>query len=125
MAVAAATTGFAGDMHIPNGMMFTRGTWSMMFASGTSLVITRLIGSTTSELGAMPMVHVIIAPIQTWLGITAPHSGTPAVRRREIEIWGSPLSRPVGSSIGGTRRQLFVAAVIRVAAYDAASSCLR
>src|SRR5580692_2578514 len=35
-AVAAATSGFAGDMHMPNGMMFTIGTWSMMLASGTS-----------------------------------------------------------------------------------------
>jgi len=37
-AVAAATVGFAGDMHMPKGMMFTIGTLSMMLASGTSLV---------------------------------------------------------------------------------------
>jgi len=30
-AVAAATVGFAIDMHIPNGMMFIIEMWSMMF----------------------------------------------------------------------------------------------
>src|ERR1700751_6461041 len=57
-AVAAATIGFAGDMHMPNGMMLTSGMWSMMLASGTSSVMTRLTGSTTRELGAMPIVHI-------------------------------------------------------------------
>jgi len=33
-AVAAATEGFVGDMHMPNGIMFVMGIWSMMFASG-------------------------------------------------------------------------------------------
>jgi hypothetical protein len=33
-AVAAAMTGFDGVMHIPNGMMLTIGTWSMILASG-------------------------------------------------------------------------------------------
>ena len=32
-AVAAATIGFAGEMHMPNGMMFASGTLSMMFAA--------------------------------------------------------------------------------------------
>jgi hypothetical protein len=40
-----------------------------MFASGTSSVITRLVGRTTSELGAIPMVHIIEAPMQTCIGI--------------------------------------------------------
>jgi hypothetical protein len=56
-AVAAATAGFAGDMHMPNGMMFTRGTWSMMLASGWLPVSTRLTGNTTRLLGAIPMLH--------------------------------------------------------------------
>jgi hypothetical protein len=56
-------------MHMPNGMMFTNGIWSMMFASGTSSVITRLVGRTTSELGAIPMVHIMEAPMQTCIGI--------------------------------------------------------
>src|SRR5579871_6524261 len=33
-AVADATVGLAIDMHAPNGMMFTSGTWSIIFASG-------------------------------------------------------------------------------------------
>jgi hypothetical protein len=34
-AVADATEGFARDVHIPNGLMLTMDTWSMMFASDT------------------------------------------------------------------------------------------
>lgn len=68
-AVAAATIGFAGDMHTPNGMMFTIGILSMMLASGISLVKTMFVGRTTSELGAIPMVHIIIAPMQTCIAI--------------------------------------------------------
>jgi hypothetical protein len=68
-AVAAATIGFAGDMHTPNGMMFTMGMLSMMLASGISLVKTMFVGKTTSELGAIPMVHIIIAPMQTCIAI--------------------------------------------------------
>jgi hypothetical protein len=64
-AVAAATTGFAGDMHIPKGMMLVIGMLSMILAAGISLVIIIFVGRTTSELGATPNVHIIIAPIQT------------------------------------------------------------
>src|ERR1700722_14051080 len=68
-AVAAATVGFAGEVHMPKGMILVIGIWSMMFASGTMLVITLLVGSTTSELGANPKLHCIIAPIQTCRGM--------------------------------------------------------
>jgi hypothetical protein len=68
-AVAAATIGLAIDMHIPNGIMFTMGTWSIMLASGTWLVRVLFTGRTTSELGAIPKLHCIMAPIQTCKGI--------------------------------------------------------
>jgi hypothetical protein len=55
-AVAAATVGLAGELHIPNGMTFTIGLPSIMFAAGTP-VITRFTGSTTNELGAAPKLH--------------------------------------------------------------------
>src|SRR3984957_13096452 len=74
-AVAAATIGLAGDIHMPNGMMFTSGMLSMMFASGTSSVMTRLVGNTTSELGAIPMVHIMVAPMQTCIAICEPPAG--------------------------------------------------
>src|SRR5271170_4775764 len=64
-AVAAATSGFAGDMHMPKGMMFSMGTMSMILAAGMLLVIIICTGSTTSVLGAIPKVHIIIAPLQT------------------------------------------------------------
>ena len=63
-AVAAMTAGLAGAEHGPNGMMFTSGAWSMMFASGVCVSV-RLTGRTTSELGAMPKLHFNIAPMQT------------------------------------------------------------
>jgi OOP family OmpA-OmpF porin len=63
--VAAATAGLAMLWQAPNGGMLTNGLWSMMLAAGTLFVMTRLIGSTTSVLGAMPNWHCIIAPMQT------------------------------------------------------------
>jgi hypothetical protein len=54
---------------MPNGMILVIGIWFMMLASGTMFVITLLVGSTTSELGAMPELHCIIAPMQTWRGM--------------------------------------------------------
>jgi hypothetical protein len=56
-AVAAATVGFAGDMHMPNGAMFTTGTWSMIFAANWLLICVRLMGSTDNVEGAIPIVH--------------------------------------------------------------------
>jgi hypothetical protein len=64
-AVAAATVGLEGDWHIPKGMMLVIGMWSMILASGIWLVNTLLVGRTTSELGAIPNEHCIIAPMQT------------------------------------------------------------
>jgi len=41
----------------------------MMLASGISFVNTLFVGNTTNELGAIPKVHCIIAPMQTCNGI--------------------------------------------------------
>src|SRR5262245_17171695 len=69
-AVAAATCGLAGLLQAPNGMMFFMGMWSMMFAAGWLLVITLCSGVTTKVLGAKPMEHFNIAPLQTWSAIS-------------------------------------------------------
>ena len=63
--VAAATVGFASDMHIPNVGMFTMGLWSMMLAAGGPPHIVLLVGRTTSELGAAPKLHIKTAPATT------------------------------------------------------------
>jgi len=63
-AVAAATVGFAGEEHIPNGRIFNIGLLSMMFASGTAVIV-RFSGSTIKELGAMPKLHWSVAPMHT------------------------------------------------------------
>lgn len=46
-------------------MMFFIGMWSMMFAAGCMLVLTIFSGVTTNVLGARPMEHLSIAPLQT------------------------------------------------------------
>ena len=63
--VAAAVAGFRIDMQVPNGMMLTIGTWSLMLAAGWLSVLTILTGSTTSVLGAAPIAHLSVAPLQT------------------------------------------------------------
>lgn len=58
----------------------------MILASGTSSVRTRLVGKTTSELGAMPMVHIIVAPIQHCIGmVTLPRTRQAAGILAELE----------------------------------------
>jgi hypothetical protein len=47
----------------------------MMLAAGWLLVFTSFSGVTTSELGAMPMEHFSIAPLQTWSAICFPPRG--------------------------------------------------
>jgi hypothetical protein len=69
-AVAAATTGLAGDIHIPNGMMLTIGLLSIIFAAGILLVSVRFCGKTTSVPGAAPKLHFSVAPLQTCIGIS-------------------------------------------------------
>ena len=72
-AVAAATIGLAGLMHIPKGKMFTMGIWSFMFAAGIYSVFSIFGGGrTASVLGAMPIVHIICAPMHTCNGINQP-----------------------------------------------------
>jgi hypothetical protein len=63
-AVAAATSGFAIDSHSPKGGMFTTGIWSMMFAAGV-VAMTLFVGRTFRVEGAIPNVHIIMAPVVT------------------------------------------------------------
>jgi hypothetical protein len=63
-AVAAATVGFAMDMHMANGGMLTIGAQSMVVAAGAPAMVL-FVGSTFSVEGAMPNVHIIMAPVVT------------------------------------------------------------
>jgi hypothetical protein len=56
-AVAAATVGFEGDEHIPNGGTFTIGLLSIMFAADGPPAIVRFCGKTMRVLGAAPKLH--------------------------------------------------------------------
>ena len=63
-AVAAATAGFAIELHIANGRIFTKGTLSMILAAGIAFV-TRDFGSTVIGIGAIPKLHCRMAPPHT------------------------------------------------------------
>jgi hypothetical protein len=63
-AVAAATVGFEGEVHMAKGMMFMNGLLSMILAIGMA-VLTLLIGRTFKEPGANPKLHFNIAPPHT------------------------------------------------------------
>jgi hypothetical protein len=62
-AVADATVGFAIELHMPNGTMFTMGLESMMFATGRFEPRTRFTGRTLSTEGARPNVHRVTLPV--------------------------------------------------------------
>src|SRR6516165_2742567 len=74
-AVAAATIGLAGLMHMPKGTMLTIGWWSMIVPAGWLLVSTRSTGRTTSCPGAIPKLHIRVAPLQTCCGMEIGHAG--------------------------------------------------
>jgi hypothetical protein len=65
-AVAAATVGFDGVVHMANGGILATGLKSMMVAAITPPAMTGgPDGMTTSEEGAAPKEHVIMAPMTT------------------------------------------------------------
>lgn len=63
-AVAAATVGFAMELHMPKGMIFIMGTWSMIVAMGM-LFTTRTAGRIFKTEGAIPKLHMSVAPPNT------------------------------------------------------------
>src|ERR1044072_4328999 len=63
-AVAAATAGLDGMLHMPNGGTFTIGATSAMLAAGP-VHIGRPTGSTLRADGATPPVHIRSPPAQT------------------------------------------------------------
>ena len=67
-AVAAATVGFEGDVHIPNGGILTKGLWSIMVAAKGPPASVCPPG-TSKALGATPKVQVIMAPTTTCCGM--------------------------------------------------------
>jgi hypothetical protein len=74
-AVAAATVGFAWDLHIPKGRMLVIGAQSMMLAAG--MVEAATIGTTTIKVeGASPCVHFSVEPLLTCLPAIFQVSGT-------------------------------------------------
>jgi predicted TPR repeat methyltransferase len=73
-AVAAATVGLDGELHMPNGGILAIGLLSMMVAAGGPSASTLDCGITTSVDGATPNVHWSMAPIATWLAMVFPAS---------------------------------------------------
>jgi hypothetical protein len=89
--VAAATWGFDGVMHIPNGGMFAMGAMSVILAAGRPPAVTVGEG-TTSELGATPNEHIIAAPFTTSFGM-------PGVSH-DVKF---PIGQTLGSNGAGQR----------------------
>lgn len=67
-AVAAATVGFANELHMPNGIIFFIGTLSIIFAIGI-VVVTLFSGVVIKTEGAMPKLHISEAPPHTHIAI--------------------------------------------------------
>jgi|SRR5262249_52064425 len=70
--VAAATAGFDGVVHIPNGGMFVIGIMSWIVPAGLPSTRTRFVGSTLSVDGAIPKLQVNVAVAVTFGGIGPP-----------------------------------------------------
>jgi hypothetical protein len=69
-AVAAATCGLLGDMHIPKGIRFTLGAKSWIVAAAMlDGPLTMLVGRTESVAGALPIEHDSEAPWTTSFGM--------------------------------------------------------
>ena len=65
-AVAEATIGLVGVMHMPKGGIFTMGRCALILAaSGPPAFVGIPIGITAKVLGAIPKLHIIMAPITT------------------------------------------------------------
>ena len=63
-AVAAATAGLAGDVHMPKGAILATGLLSMIVAAGVPHSVL-FVGKTLRLLGARPNGHISIAPDTT------------------------------------------------------------
>lgn len=70
-AVAAATVGLAGQLHMPNGSTLTMGALSMMVAAGAP-AMTHDVGNTFSDEGARPKLHFNMVPAVTKMPIDQP-----------------------------------------------------
>jgi hypothetical protein len=68
-AVAAATCGLDGLLHMPNGAMLTIGMKSWIAALGWLSITVRRSGRTARLDGLLPNVHASWAPFTTWHGM--------------------------------------------------------
>lgn len=91
-AVAAATVGFAGLLHMPNVARLTIGAESIMVASAIMLPLTIFAGSTTNGHGAAPNVHIVCAPITTCCGIVRPFFYPKTCSSALVWITGCPVA---------------------------------
>jgi hypothetical protein len=69
-AVAAATWGLLGVVHIPKGITFVIATLSIIVAAGILPVATLFLGKTVKLLGATPKLHIMVAPEYTCCGMS-------------------------------------------------------
>lgn len=65
VAVADATIGFAGEVHMPKGRIFLKGVKSKIVAAGIFCAVDSLSGMTSKLEGAKPKLHFNMAPETT------------------------------------------------------------
>ena len=89
-AVAAATWGLAGDIHIPKVGIFSIGAKSMMVAAGMPDVVTVGADVAIKLAGATPIVHMSIAPVHTCDPIEIPSCVLVCHSLQQIGVRGIP-----------------------------------
>jgi len=88
-AVAAATCGLAGQLHMPNGITLTMGALSMIVAAGAP-DMTHAVGSTFSDEGATPKLHCNVVPVVTRMPMAQPFTHF----SKFATIFGNPAAAP-------------------------------
>jgi hypothetical protein len=81
-AVAAAVAGNDGDMHGPNGRIFTNGLWSPIFAAAWPAAVRCRDGATRSSEGLGLIVQTVFAVLTTCRAIGRRYHRAETARRR-------------------------------------------
>lgn len=96
-AVAEATVGFARELHMPKGKIFTKGALSMIEAMGM-VDMTFPVGSTVKTEGAAPKLHCKLAPANTPNPICLSPYSSSKISVSVVSISSSELSVSVSVS---------------------------
>ena len=91
-AVAAATCGFLGEEHMPNGARFAIGFMSCTVAAGSAPPYVSFVGRTDSLPGKLPIEHASVAPLTT-PAYPLPHRSREGKRSSCVSFRGTGVKR--------------------------------